>query len=58
MEATSENVLNVAHRRRKLLIAFGKRNDRDPVEQEATNGHRGMIEAYLVESSTGVSNPN
>lgn len=54
----NENILKAAHGRRKLLVAFGGKNGRDPVEQEATNGHRGMRQAYLFESSTGVSNPN
>lgn len=54
----NENVLKAAHRRRKLLVAFGRKNAKDPVEQAATKGHRGMKQAYLFESSTGVSNPN
>lgn len=53
-----ENVLKAAHRRRKLLVAFGRKYDKDPVERAATNGHRGVKQAYLFESSTGVSNPN
>ena len=54
----NEKVLTAAHGRRKLLVAFGKKNESNPVKQEATSGHRGMRQAYLFESSTGVLNPN
>lgn len=51
-------VLNNAHRRRKPTVAFGKKNANDPVKQEATSGHKGIIQAYSFESFTNVSNPN
>lgn len=54
----NEKVLKVAHRRRKLLATFGKKNDRDPVEREAANGHEGMKQAFWFGSSTSVSSPN
>ncbi len=55
---TNEKILEAANKRRKLLVAFGKKNEKDPVKQEATNGHRGMIQADLFESSTVVLNLN
>ena len=54
----NEKVLTAAHGRRNFLVAFGKKNERNPVKQEATNGHKGIRQAYLFESSTGVLNPN
>lgn len=56
MAITNEKILKAAHQRRKLLVAFGKKNEKDPVKQEATNGHKGMIQADLFESSTAVLN--
>ncbi len=45
-------VLNNAHRRRKPTVASGKKNANDPVQQEATSGHNGIIQAYSFESFT------
>lgn len=54
----SKKVLNSAHNRRKLLVAIGKKNANNPVKQEATNGHEGIIQAYSFESFTDLLNPN
>lgn len=58
METVSERILNAAHERRRPFVAFGSKNDTNPVEPEATSGHEGTVQTYSYENSANILNSN
>ena len=54
----NKKIFNSANNRRKPLVACGKKKESNPVEQEATNGHMGIMQAYSFGNFTSGLNPN